>query len=155
MRDESEKESLIHPSSLRPHPSIPMHPRPIRSQIYLPVLRFGITDEDWGLVLLAGVLGYAVPFFLNVRIYQLPVELLGWLICMGISILILNLVRRKQRPGWLQHTCQWYLRKRVQRRWLPDEFHPEWLRTQPSETTPTLNNRKRNTLLAFFKKGTP
>jgi hypothetical protein len=43
------------PSSLKS-----MQPRPIRSQIYLPVLRFGITDEDWGIVLLAGVLGYAL-----------------------------------------------------------------------------------------------
>lgn len=119
-----------------------MQPRPIRSQIYLPVLRFGITDEDWGMVLLAGVLGYALPFFLNVRIYQLPVELLGWLICMGVSILILNLIRRKQRPSWLQHTCQWYLRKRVQRRWRPDEFHPDWLRTQPSAITSTHNQKK-------------
>lgn len=134
MGDESETDSHIHPSSLRHHPSIPMQSRPIRSQIYLPVLRFGITDEDWGLVLLAGVLGYAVPFFLNIRIYQLPVELLGWLICMGVSILILNLIRRKQRPSWLQHTCQWYLRKRVQRRWWPDEFHPKWLRAKATST---------------------
>ena len=109
-----------------------MQPRPIRSQIYLPVLRFGITDEDWGIVLLASMLGYAVPFFLNIRVYHLPMELLGWLITMGVSILTLNLIRRKQRPSWLKHTFQWYLRKRVQRRWLPDEFHPDWLRTQES-----------------------
>ncbi len=25
-----------------------MRPRPIRSQLYLPIFRFGITDEDWG-----------------------------------------------------------------------------------------------------------
>ena len=112
-----------------------MQARPIRSQIYLPVLRFGITDEDWGMVLLAGVLGYAVPFFLNLRVYHLPMELLGWLICMGVSILILNVIRRKQRPSWLQHTCQWYLRKRVQRRWLPDEFHSDWLRPKSTEAT--------------------
>ena len=112
-----------------------MQYRPIRSQIYLPVLRFGITDEDWGIVLLASMLGYAVPFFLNIRVYHLPMELLGWLITMGVSILILNLIRRKQRPSWLKHTFQWYLRKRVQRRWLPDEFHPDWLRSQPQEAT--------------------
>jgi hypothetical protein len=124
-----------------------MHPRPIRSQIYLPVLRFGITDEDWGIVLLAGVLGYAVPFFLNIKIYHLPMELLGWLICMGFSILILNLIRRKLRPSWLQHIFQWYLRKRIQRRWVPDEFHSDWLRTNPNETTPIHNDFK-------LKKGT-
>lgn len=110
-----------------------MHPRPIRSQIYLPVLRFGITDEDWGIVLLASVLGYAVPFFFNLRVYHIPMELLGWLIAMGVSILILNLIRRKQRPSWLKHTFQGYLRKRIQRRWWPHEFHPDWLRPAPSE----------------------
>jgi len=107
-----------------------MQTRPIRSQIYLPVLRFGITDEDWGIVLLASVLGYGVPFFFNLRVYHIPMELLGWLIAMGVSILILNLIRRKQRPSWLQHIFQWYLRKRVQRRWWPDEFHPDWFRPQ-------------------------
>lgn len=106
-----------------------MQPRPIRSQIYLPVLRFGITDEDWGIVMLASVLGYGVPFFFNIKIYQLPVELLGWLITMGVSILLLNLIRRKQRPSWLKHTLRWYLRQRVQRRWLPDEYHATWIHT--------------------------
>ena len=119
-----------------------MQPRPIRSQIYLPVLRFGITDEDWGIVLLASMLGYAVPFFLNIRVYHLPMELLGWLITMGVSILILNLIRRKQRPSWLKHTFQWYLRKRVQRRWLPDEFHPDWLLTQ-EPVVPSLHQETR------------
>lgn len=104
-----------------------MQPRPIRSQIYLPILRFGITDEDWGFVLLASVLGYAVPFLLNVRIYHLPAELLGWLITMGLSILILNLLRRRNRPGWLKHTMQWRIRGSVRRRWVPDEFHSAWL----------------------------
>lgn len=104
-----------------------MQSRPIRSQIYLPVLRFGITDEDWGFVLLASVLGYAVPFIFNLRIYHLPAELLGWLITMGLSILILNLIRRNHRPGWLKHTVQWRMRGRVRRRWLPDEIHPAWL----------------------------
>lgn len=119
-----------------------MQPRPIRSQIYLPVLRFGITDEDWGIVLLASMLGYAVPFFLNIRVYHLPMELLGWLITMGVSILLLNLIRRKQRPSWLKHTFQWYLRKRVQRRWLPDEFHLDWLCAKPHETTSIPNHRE-------------
>ena len=147
MKDESDKDNPLHPSALIPHPYFAMQSRPIRSQIYLPVLRFGITDEDWGIVLLASVVGYAVPFFLNLRVYHLPLELLGWLITMGVSILILNLIRRKQRPSWLRHTFQWYLRKRTQRRWSPHEFHPDWLRTNPNETTSTYNDLK-------LKKGT-
>lgn len=106
-----------------------MQQRPIRSQLYLPVLRFGITDEDWGFVILASVVGYAIPFLLGWKIYYLPAELIGWLMMMGLSVLTLNLIRRKSKPGWLKHTLQARLRRRSQRRWLPDETRGEWLKT--------------------------
>lgn len=60
-----------------------MQQRPIRSQLYLPVLRFGITDEDWGVVILASIAGYAIPFLLGWKIYSIPAELIGWLLLMG------------------------------------------------------------------------
>lgn len=106
-----------------------MQPRPIRSQLYLPVLRFGITDEDWGFVILASIAGYAVPFALGLYIYQIPAELIGWIVMMGGSILALNLIRRKNRPGWLKHMIQARLRGRKSRRFLPDETFPDWLVT--------------------------
>src|SRR5262245_31098974 len=75
-----------------------MQPRPVRSQLYLPVLRFGITDEDWGFVILASIVGYAVPFVLGLKLYQIPAELIGWIVMMGGSVLALNIIRRKSRP---------------------------------------------------------
>ena len=110
-----------------------MRPRPIRSQLYLPILRFGITDEDWGFVILAGVIGYAAPFALRLEFFHLPVELIGWLVTVGISVLALNLIRRKSRPGWLRHAIQLRLRGAVSRRWLPEEIewrHKSWMRTE-------------------------
>jgi hypothetical protein len=104
-----------------------MQARPIRSQIYLPVLRFGITDEDWGFVILASIAGYAVPFLLGWKYKQVPLELVGWLVLMGSSILALNLLRRHNRPAWLKHVLQAALAGRVQRRWLPREYSPAWL----------------------------
>jgi len=53
-----------------------MQARPVRSQIYLPVLRFGITDEDWGIVIAAGILGYAIPFLFGMK-YVLQAKSLG------------------------------------------------------------------------------
>lgn len=110
-----------------------MRPRPIRSQLYLPILRFGITDEDWGFVILAGVIGYAAPFALRLEFFHLPVELIGWLLTMGLSVLALNLIRSKSRPGWLRHTIQSRLRGAVSRRWLPEEIEgrqKSWMRTE-------------------------
>lgn len=105
-----------------------MQPRPIRSQLYLPILRFGITDEDWGVVVLASIAGYAVPFALGLELYRLPMELVGWLVMMGLSVLSLNLIRRKSRPGWLRHSLQARLRGSVARRWLPLEAKSDWLK---------------------------
>jgi hypothetical protein len=104
-----------------------MRQRPIRSQLYLPILRFGITDEDWGFVILAGVTGYAAPFAFGLRLYHLPAELIGWIVMMGLSVLALNIIRRKSRPGWLKHTIQSKLHGSMSRRWLPDEVGPGWL----------------------------
>jgi hypothetical protein len=103
-----------------------MQPRPIRSQLYLPVLRFGITDEDWGVVILASVIGYGIPFLLGWKIYAIPAELIGWLIAMGFSVLTLNLIRSQSRPGWLKHSWQAYRQGRVQRRWLPTDSVVHW-----------------------------
>jgi hypothetical protein len=101
-----------------------MQQRPIRSQIYLPVLRFGITDEDWGFVILASVAGYAVPFMTGWSFYRIPAELVGWVATMGLSILALNVIRKQSRPGWLKSTIQARLRGRIIRHLLPGEFTP-------------------------------
>jgi hypothetical protein len=96
-----------------------MQPRPVRSQIYLPVLRFGITDEDWGIVIVVGILGYAIPFLFGMKIGTVPLEMVGWIVMAGLSILILNILRRKSRPYWLKHRLQARLMGSVSRRRLP------------------------------------
>jgi hypothetical protein len=104
-----------------------MQARSIRSQLYLPILRFGISDEDWGFVILAGITGYAVPFVLGLEINHIPVELIGWVVMMGASILVLNLIRKKNRSGWLKHTIQSRLRGNRTRRYFPNEAGVDWL----------------------------
>lgn len=105
-----------------------MQQRPVRSQIYLPVLRFGITDEDWGLVIVASILGYAIPLLFGLKIAGIPLELLGWLITMSLSAIVLNIIRRKSRPAWLWHVIQAKLQGNISRRRLPSESGPAWLK---------------------------
>src|SRR5262245_9774970 len=105
-----------------------MQPRPIRSQIYLPVLRFGLTDEDWGIVILAAIVGYAIPFWFGMKIHGVPLELMGWLAMMGLSVFILNLFRRNSRPGWVWHAVQARALGPVSRRRLPDDPTQRWLK---------------------------
>jgi hypothetical protein len=101
----------------------------MRSQIYLPVLRFGITDEDWGVVILASVLGYAIPFLFGLSLGGLPLEMVGWLVAMALSILTLNVLRRRSRPCWLKHVLQAKLQGRAPRRRLPGDPVQIWLKT--------------------------
>jgi hypothetical protein len=105
-----------------------MRPRPVRSQIYLPVLRFGITDEDWGVVIVAGILGYAVPFLFEMKVGNVPLEMVGWVVAMGLSIFILNVIRRRSRLAWLRHVVQAKMRGAVSRRRLPGETAQAWLK---------------------------
>ena len=105
-----------------------MQARPIRSQIYLSVLRFGITDEDWGFVIVAAILGYAVPFLFGMKIGNVPLEIVGWIVATGLTILILNIIRRKSRPAWLRHVIQARLQGAVSHRRLPGDAGRAWLK---------------------------
>ncbi|MCI0390774.1 MAG: hypothetical protein MOB07_18670 [Acidobacteria bacterium] len=105
-----------------------MQARPIRSQIYLPVLRFGITDEDWGFVIVAAILGYAIPFMFGMKIGNVPLEIVGWIVTTGLTILILNIIRRKSRPAWLRHVIQARLQGAVRHRRLPGNVGRAWLK---------------------------
>lgn len=110
-----------------------MQARPIRSQIYLPVLRFGITDEDWGFVIVAAILGYAVPFLFGMKIGSIPLEIVSWIVTTGLTILILNIIRRKSRPAWLRHVIQARLQGAVRRRRLPGDTASDWLKPEEKE----------------------
>jgi hypothetical protein len=61
------------------------------------------------------------------EINHIPVELIGWVVMLGASILVLNLIRKKNRPGWLKHTIQSRLRGKRSRQHLPNEAGVDWL----------------------------
>jgi len=101
--------------------------RPIRSQIYLPILRLGLQDSDWAYVLFAGTLGYSVPFLLGLKLWGVPAELWIALATVLAAIGFLNLVRVGRRPNWLRYNVQSWLRGDTARRRLPGETSRPWL----------------------------
>ena len=42
--------------------------RPVRPNIYLPVIRFGVLVGDWKYILAATLVGYLVPFFFRLKL---------------------------------------------------------------------------------------
>lgn len=96
-----------------------MRLRPVRSRIYLPVVRWGVVSSDWKFVLIATLIGYLVPFFLNLRVGKLPMWLFSGVLAAALSYVFFRLVRAGCRPYWLQHTLQALVQSSCQRRVLP------------------------------------
>jgi hypothetical protein len=98
-----------------------MRPRPMRSQIYLPVTRFGVLDSDWKFVLAATFLCYAAPWWLELKLFRIPVELWASLLGLGLSVAFFNYVRIGRKPFWLQHQIGSRVRPSRLRRSLPSD----------------------------------
>ena len=96
-----------------------MRPRPIRSNIYLPVVRFGVVTSDWKFVLAATILGYAIPFWLDLKLWRVPLELWTGILAAVVSIAFFNFVRIGRRPFWLQHHLRAATENPRNRRTLP------------------------------------
>jgi len=77
--------------------------RPVRPNIYLPVVKFGVVSSDWKFVLLAVFVGYTAPFLLDLKVWGIPLELLMALAAAALSIAFFNYARIGRKPFWLQH----------------------------------------------------
>jgi len=105
-----------------------MRARPIRSQIYLPVVRFGVTDADWKFVIFIALLGYSIPFFFNLKLMRVPLELCTTVIAFVGSVAFFNFVRIGRRPFWLQHQVAALTKTSRHRHALPtDKKERPWL----------------------------
>lgn len=80
-----------------------MRPRPVRPNVYLPVVKFGVASSDWKFVLAAALIGYGGPFLLDLKLWGAPLELVTGLISAALSIAFFNWARTGRRPHWLQH----------------------------------------------------
>src|SRR5215475_2267877 len=80
-----------------------MRPRPVRPNVYLPVVKFGVVSSDWKFVLFAAVMGYSLPFLFELKLWGVPLELVMGLASAALSIAFFNWARMGRRPYWLQH----------------------------------------------------
>ena len=105
-----------------------MRARPIRSQIYLPVVRFGVRDSDWKFVIFISLLGYSIPFLFGMRFMRFPLEIWVCPISLVASVTFFNFVRIGRRPFWLQHQIAALTKTSRHRHALPtDKKERPWL----------------------------
>ena len=108
-----------------------MRARPIRPNIYLPVVRFGVADSDWFSVLLISCAGYLAPVPFGITILYVPLQMWTWLLATAGSIAFFNYIRIGRKPYWLQHKLKGLCLNHRQYRALPNGkkrgFHRAWL----------------------------
>lgn len=110
-----------------------MRARPVRPNIYLPVVRFGVPDSDWFSVLLISCAGYLLPTPFGMTLFYVPLQMWTWLLVTAASIAFFNYIRIGKRPRWLPHKLRalvWHHRqfpalpngkkRPFNRRWLID-----------------------------------
>ena len=108
-----------------------MRLRPIRPNIYLPVVRFGVADSDWFTILLISCAGYLAPVPLGITVLYVPLQMWTWLVATAGSIAFFNYVRIGRRPYWLQHKIKGLVLHHRQYRAIPNArkrgFRRGWL----------------------------
>ena len=80
-----------------------MRARPVRRNIYLPVVRFGVADSDWFTVLLISCASYLAPVPFGITVLYVPLQMWTWLLATAGSIAFFNYIRIGRKPHWLQH----------------------------------------------------
>ena len=80
-----------------------MRLRPVRPNIYLPVVRFGVADSDWFTVLLISCALYLAPVPFGITVLYVPLQMWTWLLGTAGTIAFFNYIRIGRKPYWLQH----------------------------------------------------
>lgn len=129
-----------------------MRLRPVRPNIYLPVVRFGVADSDWLSVLLISCASYLAPIPFGITVLYVPLQMWTWLLATAGSIAFFNYIRIGRRPYWLSHKLKsiWLhhrqypalpngKKRRFRSSWLLDsdwsEFSNQSQKHQPSRFT--------------------
>ena len=108
-----------------------MRARPIRRNIYLPVVRFGVADSDWFTVLLISCAGYLAPVPFGITVLYVPLQMWTWLLATAGSIAFFNYIRIGRKPYWLQHKLKALFFHHRQHRAIPNgrkrAFNRSWI----------------------------
>src|SRR5256885_1269009 len=108
-----------------------MRLRPVRPNIYLPVVRFGVVIADWKYILCATLAGYLIPFFFRLKFAGVPLWFVGGIGAAALSYAFFRYTKIGRKPCWFQHSIQALIDGDVTRRTLPADRarHPPrpWL----------------------------
>jgi len=128
-----------------------MRARPVRPNIFLPVVRFGVADSDWLSVLLISCAGYLAPVPFGITILYVPLQMWTWLIATAGSIAFFNYIRIGRKPYWLAHKLKSVLIDHRQHRALPNGrkrgFHRAWLIEAEADNRPLNFRSSRSELI--------
>ena len=112
--------------------------RPVRPNIYLPVVRFGVADSDWLSVLLISCASYLAPIPFGITVLYVPLQMWTWLLATAGSIAFFNYIRIGRRPYWLPHKVKSIWLHHRQYPALPNgkkrAFRSSWLIDSDEET---------------------
>jgi hypothetical protein len=102
--------------------------RPVRPNIYLPVVRFGVVVADWKYILCATLTGYLIPFFFRLKIGSVPLWFVTGIGAAAFSYAFFRYTKVGRRAYWFQHSIKALLDGEVARRTLPADRNRRPLR---------------------------
>lgn len=107
--------------------------RPVRPNIYLPVIRFGVLISDWKYILAATLVGYLVPFFFRLKLGIVPLWFVTGIGSAAISYGFFRYTKVGRKPYWFQHSIKALFEGSLARRTFPADrmrrSRSEWLLT--------------------------
>lgn len=104
-----------------------MRARPIRSRIFLPVVRLGLVSDDWKWVGAIAFLGFFLPFLFwkyvsPVSFLRVPIHFWAGLIASAASYGFFFWIRAGRKPHWFQHSLRKLVESPVRRRTMPADW---------------------------------
>ena len=123
-----------------------MKARPVRRNIYLPVVRFGVADSDWFTVLLISCAGYLAPVPFGMTVLYVPLQMWTWLLATVGSIAFFNYIRIGRKPYWFQHKLKAIFLHHRQYRAIPNGkkrgFTRSWITQGDGGATPLIEGEQ-------------
>lgn len=98
-----------------------MRRRPMRANIYQPVVRLGVNDADWPFVIIGTIAVFAIAFLTEAEVWGLPVSIPAAVLSFAALVAFFNWARRGRPPRWLHHCTAALFRPERLRRRLPED----------------------------------
>ena len=95
--------------------------RPVRPNIYLPVIRFGVLISDWKYILAATLVGYLVPFFFRLKFGFVPLWFVTGIGSAAASYAFFRYTKVGRKPYWFQHSIKAMFDGALARRTFPGD----------------------------------